>query len=132
MRNFIRYNFGALLWAALILVLLFIPLTGIEGKGFSALDKLIHATIFGMLCYMTIIGQIKQHRFSQKKYKIAKYCLVFTILYGIGTEVAQFGLGYRSFDLFDILANTVGAFAGFAYFQFWISKCLKSAYNFNL
>ncbi len=116
----------------LILALLFVPLTGIEGRGVSSLDKLIHATIFGMLCYMSIIGQIKQHRFSQKKYRIAKYCLAFTILFGIGTELAQYSLGYRSFDMLDIVANTVGAFAGFAYFQFWISKCLHSAYNFNL
>lgn len=132
MRSFIRYNFGALIWSAFILSLLFIPLNGVDGNGIFGLDKVIHVTIFAMLCYLSTTGQIKQHRFSQRKHKIAQYCLVYSILFGVGTETVQYFLGYRSFDLFDIAANVLGAFAGYFYFQFWISKCLKSAYNFNV
>ncbi|MDX5321105.1 MAG: VanZ family protein, partial [Bacteroidota bacterium] len=58
-----------------------------------------------------------------------RYGMIICIVYGVLIELGQYGLGYRSFDVMDILANTGGALIGFTYFQFWISRCLKTPYN---
>ena len=113
------------------MVMMFVPTQGLEQRSVASLDKLIHVCFFAMLCYLSITGLVKQFRFSIKKLSAAKYGVIFTIGYGILTESGQYLLGYRSFDGYDILANTIGALLGFAYFQFWISRCLKTPYNLS-
>ena len=113
------------------MVMMFMPTQGIEQQSVASLDKLIHISFFAMLCYLSITGLVKQFRFSIKKLSAAKYGVLFTICFGLLTESGQYLLGYRSFDGYDILANTVGALIGFTYFQFWISRCLKTPYNLS-
>lgn len=129
MRNLIKYNPGAIVWSALILIVLLLPTDGIESASVAGLDKLIHAAMFAMLCYLCITGRVKRHRFSRRKLSVARNCLLFTIAFGIFTELLQLALGYRGFDLLDIAADCAGALLGYWYFQFWISKCLQPAYK---
>jgi len=110
---------------------MFMPTKGIEQSSITNLDKFIHVCVFAMLCYLSITGLVKQFRFSIKKLSAAKYGAIFTICFGVLTEIGQYLLGYRSFDGYDILANSLGALIGFIYFQFWISRCLKSPYNLS-
>lgn len=131
MRNLIKYNPGAIVWSILILVLLLLPTKGIESPAYSSLDKLIHTVMFGMLCYLCITGRVKRFRFSRRKHVVARNCLIFTIIFGIFTEILQLAVGHRGFDVLDIAADIFGALVGYGYFQFWISKCLQPTYNFN-
>ena len=113
------------------MVMMFMPTQGIENPEYASLDKFIHIAFFAMLAYLTITGLVKQFRFSIKKLAAARYGTFYAIVFGIGTELGQYYLGYRSFDGYDLLANVFGALIGFAYFQFWISKCLKAPYNLS-
>ena len=131
MKKLLKYHRGTLIWSLFVLVMMFMPTQGIDNPHYASLDKLVHIGFFAMLCYLSITGMVKQFRFSIKKLHAARYGALYAVLFGIGTELGQYYLGYRSFDGYDILANTFGALIGFVYFQFWISKCLKSPYNLS-
>lgn len=111
--------------------MMFMPAHGIDNPEYPSLDKLIHIGFFAMLCYLAITGLVKQYRFSIRKLSASRFGMVYAFLFGIATELGQYFLGYRSFDGFDILANSIGALTGYIYFQFWISKCLKTPYNLS-
>jgi VanZ family protein len=126
LRVFLKYNYGALLWALFILTLLFSPLGGVSGDHhhLRLLDKLIHAGFFSMFCYLSITGRFRQFRFSIRRQKVPLESLVFCTLFGVFTEIGQYFLHYRSFDPWDMLANFAGALAGFLYFRIGIEKKL--------
>lgn len=111
------------------MTIMFMPANGMENITATYLDKAIHISVFSMLSYLAITGSVKRYRFSIKKMRSARYGASYAILFGLFTEFGQYFLGYRSFDVLDILANIAGALIGMVYFQFWISKCLKTPYN---
>lgn len=120
-----------MLWSAFVMAMMFMPAKGLERITFTSLDKLVHISVFAMLSYLAITGLVKQYRFSIRKLSAAKYGAIYAAGFGLITEFGQYILGYRSFDFFDILANFTGAGLGFIYFQFWISKCLRTPYNLS-
>lgn len=107
------------------------PAQGFDNSQFPGVDKFIHLVFFSVLAYFSITGIVKQYRFSARKYKAASYGLIYAMAFGIATEIGQSQLGYRSFDIYDIVANLIGSVAGFLYFQIWISRCLRSNYTFK-
>jgi VanZ family protein len=70
---------------------------------FRESDKVGHLLAYGVLMFW--FGQLyaRQTRFL--------YGAGFVVM-GIGLEIAQSALGYRTFDLADIAANTLGVLAG--------------------
>ena len=83
---------------------------------FFNFDKLIHVLIFGLLVLFLIVGFLKQYRVqSLRKYALSiTPALVF--LYSLSIEVLQIYIPGRSFDVYDLLANTVGCIAGIGMF----------------
>jgi VanZ family protein len=131
LKRTLRYHKGTIAWSLFVLVMMFMPTQGIDNPEYASLDKLVHVCSFAMLGYLTITGLVKQFRFSSKKLIAARYGTYYAMLFGIGTELGQYYLGYRSFDGYDLVANLTGALIGFVYFQFWISRCLKTPYNLS-
>ncbi len=132
MKKILKYHSGSLIWGLIIIALLFLPSAGVEGTSIRSLDKAIHATLFGVFCYLLITGLVKQYRFSMRKHSAGKYGLLIAIAFGIATEFVQYFLDYRSFEILDMLADAAGALLGFSYYRFWISTCLRSSYNFSI
>jgi VanZ family protein len=69
-------------------------------------DKLGHFAAYGLL--MLWFAQL----YPERKARIA-YALGF-IAMGVGLEFAQGQLGYRTYEVFDMYANTLGVLLGWA------------------
>jgi VanZ family protein len=90
-------------WVAAVIYLSLapaLPSTGLEGG-----DKLAHFLSYGVMTYW----------FSQFYFRKARlfYALGFVAM-GVALEFAQRATGYRSFELADMAANTLGVAAGWA------------------
>ena len=66
-------------------------------------DKIGHLAAYGVLMFW--FAQLYERRLA---------CAVGFIALGIALEFAQGALGYRSFELYDMLANALGVLAGWA------------------
>lgn len=101
----------AVLWLLLITVLLCIPgtkLPKIQWHNKIFLDKLIHVALFLVLVFLWC------RAYTIKTKKIFISITVLSICYGIMMElVQQYFIPFRSFDLRDMLANSIGALAGY-------------------
>ena len=114
---FIKYNSFALVWAC---VIMFLSVVGVETNAnieFKAMDKIIHLGIYLVLCEMLIVGFTKQYQIRTFKYQPVAWAIVISALFGICLEVVQYFLPYRSFDIYDMLANVIGTFCGWLVFM---------------
>ncbi|MFY0252754.1 VanZ family protein [Chitinophaga sp. 30R24] len=110
----IRYYIPAILWIILILVLCTMPGKDIPSNSFLEqvhFDKVVHFGLFGGIVLLLSLGI-----FWQKKY-ISPLTLTLLIIvaasYGLAIEFIQkYWAVDRSFDLYDALADTLGAIAG--------------------
>jgi VanZ family protein len=88
-------------WAAAIVFFSLAP--GLPESGVEGGDKLAHFLAYAALAYW----------FSQFYFQRTRLaCALGFIAMGVGLEFAQGALGYRSFDLADMAANTLGVLAG--------------------
>ena len=86
-------------------------------------DKCIHAIMFGMLAYL-FIYPIKKTNFSQieKLHYIIRICIVASI-WGLTTEFIQkYFIPYRSFDILDWAADSLGIFITYLFCRKWAKK----------
>lgn len=117
---FFRYNFFPLAWALLMLLLTLtpgesMPETTLWGNLLS-FDKIAHFFIFSVLVFLMIIGLSKQYRFQFLRANAQRVSLISGISYGIVIEIIQQFIPGRSFELADIIANTLGCAIGFGLF----------------
>jgi VanZ family protein len=111
---------AALLWSAFILLL-----CGLPGSDFPdmspwrllSFDKFVHCFMFLVLVLISIGSLKKQISYKIVKYNAIKIALAWAIFLGIASEVLQ-GLVFaeRSADIYDAIANTIGALLGFVAF----------------
>ena len=90
------------------------------------IDKFGHALAYAVLYFS---GAFSLKSFSDKKqlnYSKLKVLFAFCILYGFSIEILQHFLPYRSFDPFDMLANTVGISLGAVIFARMYPKAFVS------
>jgi len=74
--------------------------------GFDQGDKVGHVLTYGALMFWFC------QLYASRRAQIG--CAIGFIALGVGLEFAQGALPYRSYDEADMLANTVGVFAGWA------------------
>ncbi len=121
-------------WPALAWSLIILLLTGLPGDVFPEIksfwewlspDKIVHLFIFGALSFLILFGYRNQYESHNRK-KLVLTAVVITILYGILTEMLQrYVFVGRSGNVFDALADALGAFLGWWAF-IPIFKKLKS------
>jgi VanZ family protein len=70
-------------------------------------DKLIHFGIYGLLCLLILGG----FRFSGKMLtlKVVIFAVAISAIWGAILETCQAYLPYRTYELDDMVANTIGA-----------------------
>lgn len=101
-------------WATIIAILSLIPPSEIKVPGFVFQDKIGHVAAYGLLAWLTIWSVSK----SAAKVKPV-YLLFIVILYGVTMEFIQLKFFlYRSFEIFDIVANIIGSFGGYLIFKY--------------
>lgn len=113
----IRKLWPALVWAAVILIL-----TGLPGDTFPEIigfwdwlgpDKLVHVFMFSILSFLIFYSLRKQYRKSKHRYMYVLIILGVTLAYGLLTEVLQANVFIgRDGNIFDFIANSIGAFTG--------------------
>jgi glycopeptide antibiotics resistance protein len=118
-----------ILWGLTILWLSLYPFE-VDSHGiklFPHTDKLVHFGMHGLLAFLLTLN-LQPDRWRSKKVLQISF---FTVLYGTVIEVCQalMALG-RSFDLLDIMANTLGIFAGLTGY-FLLKKGWLSGLNKN-
>ena len=116
---FFRYNLFAILWILLILLLGLSPGDAMPDTNvwdFLSFDKVAHFFMFSVLSFLLIIGFTKQYTFKFVKYNAQALAISFSILYGILIDLGQALVPGRFLEFADLLANTIGALAGWVIF----------------
>ena len=108
----LKENYKSILWGIIIFILSIFKLSTasiIEDKLIPHSDKLVHLFLYTLFSFLLLI--------ENKKSKRNIFLLLFAIIYGILMELLQhFFTSYRSFEFYDILANSFGAILGFILF----------------
>jgi glycopeptide antibiotics resistance protein len=98
-------------WTIIIFLLMIMPPGNIPSQGLFGipnLDKLVHLFLFGgfvWLWYFTIKKESK----SKPLPGILKRIFLISAFYGIAMEFIQYFFTARSFDIWDIMADILGA-----------------------
>lgn len=113
---FLKYNWQAMLWALIILVLCGIPGKDIPHISFLELlsfDKFVHAGVFFVLMILSLRGFLVQTRFATLQQSAKPIALIMCITYGALMELMQGTLFEgRSASVLDIVANSFGCVVG--------------------
>ena len=118
---FIKHTKWALLWAMLIFILCAIPGKDIPFIGIwdlFNLDKLIHASLFFIQVVLLIQGFSKQTQIILFSRRPKLFAVGLCIMYGGDLELMQ-GAFFtdRTADIYDFIANSLGAVAGALLFE---------------
>lgn len=74
-------------------------------------DKLVHAVAYAILGILWFRA-IKYSFEIQSVKRIAAMAFIVVVIYGISDEIHQYFVPYRSSDIFDVIADSVGGFIG--------------------
>lgn len=118
----LRYFAPAILWIIMIMVLCTLPNKDIPSNSFFEeihFDKFVHFGLFGGIVLFLSLGI-----YWQKKYISPLTLSILVIVsasYGLAIEFIQkyWCIG-RSFDIYDVVADTLGAIAGV-----WVFKIVR-------
>jgi hypothetical protein len=109
----LRSRWPAILWTALIFILLVIPESGLPKGGMlgiSNLDKVAHVVLFGVFVALWFLRLAADKTTAPGRLLLRLFLL--SSAYGIGMEFVQLGFTNRAFEALDILADILGAGAG--------------------
>jgi len=109
-------RFPALLWTIFIFVLLTLPgkLLPKEDSFIPNLDKFIHVLLFGSFVFLWCMYYASKQEKDDNLKPLFIRILVIGCVYGIAMEYIQkYFIPNRYFDIYDIVADTLGALAGF-------------------
>lgn len=107
---------STILYTLLITILSIVNLSGrVDPVSVAHFDKLVHFCFyFGLNMLLQLLLLTYYRRGVLFKHKLIATCAV--VSYSVCIEVVQYYVG-RSFDLLDILANTMGTFSALAMFR---------------
>jgi len=135
LNRFTRKFWPGSIWAGLILLL-----TGLPGNYFPDVesfwdwvspDKLVHFFIFGVFTFLTLWGYRAQYKLPARRYYLVGFATLLGIFYGGVTEILQeMVFTGRYGNVFDFLANAIGAILGSAVFMLLARKNKKENASF--
>ena len=117
--------FVAIAYSIVVTALLLTPIPEQSSVDVPNLDKLVHVFIYMLLVLLWLWAKVS--KFSGKQQK-TWWVISFVLIYGIVIEIIQGNfIPTRSFDFFDILANTGGILLGYWIFRtgFFQNRILK-------
>ena len=117
MYRILRSKIVAVSWFIIMCVLFFLPGSALPAEhGWMVLiriDKLVHMFLFAIL--------FLEWRFAfNSRLKFYTFWLLFAVVtYGLAVELIQkYWIPSRTFDLYDLLADTIGALAGWLIYRY--------------
>lgn len=102
-----KYWILTLLYASLIFFLSSRPVPP-EAPQVFLMDKFLHAIEYGVLGFLIALSLHK----SPERQRTILLATALSILYGIGEELHQYFVPFRTADPFDVLADGIGALIG--------------------
>ena len=124
---FFRHNQFSLILFVVIFVLCLLPGSEVPKSGQEHLDKFVHAILFGLFSFCTMVGLTKQFQFSMSSSNVVLITVVFSILYGVSIELFQgYLLSDRSFEWLDVFADVSGVMIGYLAFRLVVGKKCRS------
>ena len=113
---FLKFNALAIIWATIVFFISVVAGSAQTSINVVGMDKFIHTGIYALLCLQLIVGFSKQHSFRLLKFNPVIGAVIVSATYGILLEFVQYFIPERSFDIYDMLANALGAFIGWLVF----------------
>lgn len=111
---FLRHNQYSISILFIILVLTLIPGKEVPDEELKNIDKMVHVLLFFTFTISAIIGLLKQHQFMLLNRHACKIGLFTAIVVGVVVEILQGTIvPNRAFDVFDMVANSVGVALGY-------------------
>jgi VanZ family protein len=105
----------ALVWTILIFILLALPGSMLPSEThfrISNFDKYVHISLFGV--FVVLWSYYFMAKTDRKNKNVFLRFFIIACLYGIGMEYVQkYFIPFRDFDVYDILADIVGAALGY-------------------
>lgn len=95
-------------WAILIFIASSIPQDAFPASRLFSQDKLIHAAVFGVLALLVFRG-LRMRKPAAPVFSAVWLTMVISTLYGALDEIHQLYVPGRSCDVFDLLADALGA-----------------------
>jgi VanZ family protein len=124
---FLRYNFLSVLWFVLIVVLSFLPGKDLPEVGIFQFDKLVHVVFYLLLFQFTMVGWKLQWQFRTLQNASGLCVFILCSVFGVLIECGQGLLTTdRFFDVYDAIANGIGALVGLTTLPF-----LKTYFRFQ-
>ena len=112
-RNYRLLAVGYTIWLTAISLT---PLDGLDLPSFSYADKIVH---FFLYFFLTLLWLLAYPRWWRKW----MFFIVLVILWGIVIEfIQEYFVPTRGGDVFDALANTIGASNGLLIYNLWIKS----------
>jgi VanZ family protein len=116
----------SVLWTIVIFILLALPGNMLPNENRLAipnLDKYVHIILFGSFVFLWSFYYGAKLGLRKFPYRRSFFIVFIACLYGIAMEYVQkYFIPNRDYDIYDIAADVVGAFAGFIFVRltfFW-------------
>ncbi len=115
--DFARYQLPVIVWAVVIFVSSSLPSRDFPDLGIFRFDKLIHLSIYFLFCLFA--NRALKHQSAVPL--LSRYSLLVSVLlsvaYGATDEIHQLFVAGRTSDVFDALADALGAglYSGMVY-----------------
>lgn len=121
--NLFNFCLPALLWMALILLLIGLPGYSFPKNELISTDKFIHFGLFFVQTMLWMQAFRKQNAIPMLRFEAGFYSLLIGILFSGITEILQgFIFIQRSADIMDYLANSAGVIGGWWFFKLFVQK----------
>lgn len=107
----IQSRWTAIGWTIIIFLLMIMPASNIPSQGLFRiphLDKLVHIFLFGGFVWLWFFS-LNKNRKSPQPADILKKVFLLSAFYGISMEFVQYFFTARSFDIWDIVSDILGA-----------------------
>ena len=110
MKEFFKYNWPSIIWAAFIFYLCMVPSSHLPKVAIPNIDKAVHFTFYMVLTTLMFLGWKRQKAFLWfRQHSLAKI-FVIACAYGLSIEIMQelFTVD-RHFEWLDEAANATGS-----------------------
>ena len=109
------------IWIVCVLFLSFLPASSLSSDWdfFENQDKLIHLIMYGGISFLLLLDM---HFRMFNNYRFIIVMLLSIVLFSTIIEILQPIFSNRGRDLFDVIANFIGAVLGVSFFQLLFRK----------
>jgi VanZ family protein len=109
LKNVLKYQLPPLLWILVTFVFAYFPDLFFNIKLPRGADKIVHAGVFFVLCWLVQRAFYRQEAIPQLKKSSFLGAFIFSCVYGILNDFHQDFLPDRSSDIYNLLAAAGGA-----------------------